>query len=76
MKVEILVEEYVDAVVGDVGIRHWELEARQRVLHVGYVGRRVGSGIEEASFVVRPIHDETCLIHHRRHRHPYPFPSH
>lgn len=69
-------EGYVDAVVDDVEIRHWELEVTQRVSNVGYVGRQVGSGIEEASFAARPIHDETCLIHHRHHHHPYPFPSH
>ena len=44
------------------------------VLNVGYVGRQLDSEIEGASFVVRPIHDETFLIRHRRHRHPYPFP--
>jgi hypothetical protein len=60
--------------VGGAGIRHWGSEVRQMVLNVECVGRQVDSGIEGASFVVRPIHDETFLIRHRRHRHPYPFP--
>lgn len=75
-RVHYAVEAYVGVVVGGVGIHHWELEVRQRVSHVGYVGRQLGSEIEEASSVVRPIHDETCLIHHRRHRRPYLFPFH
>jgi hypothetical protein len=46
------------------------------VCDVGYVGRQVDFGIEEASFEVRLIHGEKDQIHHRRHhRHPS-FPSH
>lgn len=42
---------------------------------VGYVGK-LDSGIEEASFEVRPSRDGRDQIHHR-HRHHHPsFPSH
>ena len=68
-------EVYVDAVVGDAGRHHWELEVRQTGLNVEYVGRRVGSGIEGPSCVARLIHEQTCLIHHRHRHHPCPFLS-
>ena len=65
---------YAVVVVGSVGIRHWELEARQMVSNAGYAGRQVDFGFEEASFVARSIHGETCLIHRHRRRRPYLFP--
>lgn len=68
-------EVYVDAAGGDAGILHWESEERQRVSHVGYVGRQVGFGIEEASFVVQQSHGGTFQSHHRRRHHPCPFLS-
>jgi hypothetical protein len=42
---------------------------------VGYVGK-LDSGIEEASFEVRPSHDGRHQIHRRRHHHHPSFPSH
>ena len=46
------------------------------VCGVGYAGMVLGSGTEEASFVVRLIHDEKDRIHPRRHHHRPSFPSH
>jgi hypothetical protein len=45
------------------------------VCDVGYVGRQVDFGIEEASFEVRLIHDEKDQIHPRHHRRRPSFPS-
>jgi hypothetical protein len=61
--------------VGDVGRHHLELEGKQMVCDVEYVGMLVDSGIEEASSAVRLIHGEKDQIR-RRHHHRHPsFPS-
>lgn len=69
-------EVYVDAAGVGAGMLHWEWEEKQMVSHVGCVGKQVGFGIEEASFVVQRSHDGTFRIHHHhRHHHPCPSPS-
>ncbi len=70
-EIQVLVVECAVAVVRGVERHHSESEERQMEYDVGYVGKLLGSGIEEASFVARLIHDEKRRIHHRhRHRHP------
>lgn len=73
--IQVAAEEYVVFVAGDAGRRHLELEERQTECDVGYVGRQVDFGIEEASFEVRLIHGEMDQIHPRHHRRRPSFPS-
>ena len=64
---QVAAEVYVAFVVGDAGRRHWEWEERQMVYDVGYVGRQVDFGIEEASFAAQPNRGEKDQIHPRHH---------
>ena len=80
-EIQVEAEEYVVVVVdvadvADVaGRRRLEQAGRQMEYDVGYVGK-LDSGIEEASFEVRPSHDGRHQIHRRRHHHHPSFPSH
>lgn len=73
--IQVAAEEYVVFVVGDAGRHRSELGERQMVCDVGYVGRQVDFGTEEASFEVRLIHDEKGQIHPRHHHRRPSFPS-
>lgn len=73
--IQVAAEEYVVFVAGDAERHHLELEERQMVCDVGYVGRQVDFGIEEASFEVRLIHGEKDQIRPRHHRRRPSFPS-
>ena len=75
-EIQVAAEGYVVFAVGDVGRHHLGWEERQMVYDVEYVGRQVDSGIEEASFEVRPSHDGRHQIHRRRRHHHPSFPSH
>jgi len=74
--IQVAAEEYVVFVAGDAGRHRLELAERQMVCDVGYVGRQVGFGIEEASFEVRLIRGEKDQIRprHRRRRPSFPSP--
>jgi hypothetical protein len=56
-EIQVAAEEYVVFAVGDVGRHRFESGVRQMVYDVEYVGMLVDSGIEEASFGARLIHD-------------------
>jgi hypothetical protein len=71
---QVEAEEYVVAVVDVAGRRRLGWAERQMEYDVGYVGK-LHSGIEEASFAVRPSHDGKHRIHHHRHHHHPSFPS-
>jgi hypothetical protein len=65
---------YVGVVGG--GTRRSESAVRLKASDGEYAGKRLDSGIEEASSAARQIRDGTSQIHHHRHHHPYPSPSH
>ena len=73
--IQVAAEEYVVFVAGDAGRHRLELGERQTVCDVGYVGRQVDFGIEEASFEVRLIRGEKDQIRPRHHRRRPSFPS-
>lgn len=73
--IQVAAEEYVVFVAGDAGRHRLELGERQMVCDVGYVGRQVDFGIEEASFEVRLIRGEKDQIRPRHHRRRPSFPS-
>lgn len=69
--IHLVVEEYADAVGDDAETHHLALVGKQMGCGVEYVGTQVGFGIEEASFGVLQIRDESDSIRRRRrHHHP------
>lgn len=71
-----MVVEYAGAVGEGAETRRLALVGRRMECGVGYVGRQLGSGIEEASFAALRSHGESDLIRHRHHHHRPSFPSH
>jgi len=67
---------YAGAVGDGAETRRLASVGRQMECDVGYVGRQLDSGIEEASFAALPSRGESDLIHHRHHHHRPSFPSH